>query len=202
VRRVLPKVEMKAQWNHDNEISLSTLSQGSITTGPAIAQGAQASARIGNKIQAMGLHIKGILFNNSTQESYVRMMVVGHNGTLDPMANLFRTSAPGTVSQISTIPGLDLMYMPINKEELTVYHDRTFRLGGSASGTAASNTRMISKFVKFNGRKVTYEGLNYGNGYQNWQYSVIWMAADANDDTSTGTAVELSQLTRFYFKDA
>jgi len=197
----MPKVEMKQLWIHDNEVQLSTLAQGNITTGPAVTQGTNAGTRLGNEIRAMGVHLKGSLYNNSGAESYARLIIVGHSGSLDPAANLFRSTHFGNVVAATGINGLDAIYYPVNKHELTVYHDRVYKLGGSSTGTAASNTRMFSKFVKFNGRKITYEGAATGPGLQSWQYSIIWIAADSNDDTSTGTVVELSQLHRFYFKD-
>jgi len=197
----MPKVEMKQVWIHDNEVQLNTLAQGMMYSGPVVPIGTGSNARIGNEIRAMGVHLKGALYNNSGAESFVRLLVLGHSGSLDPSTQIFRNTHSGNVAPVSTVNGMDAIYFPVNKNELHVYHDRVFRLGGSATGTAASNTRMFSKFIKLNGRKVQFEGGTTGLGTQNWSYSIVWIAADANDDTSTGTVVELSQLHRFYFKD-
>jgi len=198
---MLPKVEMKQIWIHDNEVQLNTLVQGQITTGPVVPLGTGSNARIGNEIRAQGLHLKGALYNNSGSESFVRLLILGHSGSLDPTTQVFRSTHAGNVAAPAAVNGMDAIYYPVNKNELTVYYDKVYKLGGSVSGTAASNTRMFSKFVKFNGRKVQYEGGTTGIGTQNWSYSIVWIAADANDDTTTGTVVELSQLHRFYFKD-
>jgi len=198
----MPKVEMKNTWTHDNEVQLSTLTQGYIALGPAITQGLNAGNRIGSDINAKGLHLRGVLYNNSASESYVRGMVVGFPGTFDPSTALFLNAGAGSTVGPSGINGLDAMYYPLNTDEMHVYWNQVFKLGGSASGTAGSNTRMFNKFVKFGGRRIAYKGNVTGIGNQNWQYALIWIAGDANDDTTTGTAVELSQLARFFFTDA
>lgn len=202
VKRIMPKPEVKVVWNHDNEVQLSTLSQGQYLSGPSITQGTGPSNRVGNDINSLGMHIKGVLYNNSTQESYVRAIVLGCTGTQDPTASLFRYAAAGTTAGLSAVVGLDAMYQPLNKLDFKVYWDQVFKLGGSGSGAAGSNTRMFTKFIKFNKRKVQYQSTSTGAGSQNWLYKIIYIASDANDDTSTGTAVELSALTRYYFTDA
>jgi len=144
-----------------------------------------------------------VLNNNSTSESFVRMLVLGYPATNgDPTINLFRNLPTGTTTGLSGVTGLDTIYYPINKLELHVYVDKVFRLAGSATGNSGSNTRFFSQFVKFGGKKVEFKAATAGTLNQNWMYSVIWIATDANDDTSTGTAVELSCLERLYFKDA
>lgn len=198
----MPKAEMKQIWQHTNEVAVNTLSQGTISVMPSIINGQSAQGRIGTSINAQGLHIKGAMYNNSTQESYVRLVVYGFNGSVDPYNNFFRNAGQNTVGAISSVNGLDAMYYPINKIDLHVYHDRVFKLGGSTTGAAASNTKMFSKFIKFGGRKITFKANTSGVGNQDWQYGICWIASDANDDTSTGTTVEVSMLERFYFKDA
>lgn len=199
---MIPKPEMKTTWSHENEVNLSTLAQGAISSGPALTQGNTAITRLGNEVRAMSLHLKGVLYNNSTQESLVRLMIVGGPGSLDPNTTIFRTAANGTTSGPTGVTGLDAMYYPINKMEYHVYKDKLYRFGPSASGSAATNTRSFSTFVKLGGRKITYKQNLTGTGNQSWQYHIVWIAADANDDTTTGTNVELSQLTRFWFTDA
>lgn len=196
----MPKIEMKQCWNHINEQALNTLSQGFQSLGPTLAVGTASNQRIGNIVHLKGLHIKGALNNNSTSESFVRFMILGYNTALgDPTALLFRNAATGTTSGVSGVNGLDAMYMPLNKVDLHVYHDRTMRIAGSATGNSGANVRMISKFVKFGGKKVEFKS---NAAYADWAYTVCWIAADANDDTSTGTSVELSYLERLYYKDA
>lgn len=207
VRRALPRVEMKTNWYHDNEVQLNTLSQGAMQAYPQVNQGTTDLARVGNDINMKSFQIKGVLNNNSTQESYARCLILGHAGSLDPTFSTFPIFAAGASGQtftISQVNGLDTMYYPINKVETHVYYDHVFKLAGSATGNSGVNTRMFSKFIKFpgKGRKVTFKANATGTGNQNWFISVYWIVADANDDTTTGTTVELSQLTRFWYTDA
>lgn len=203
VRRVMLKTEMKQAWAHHNEVQLSTLAQGYQSLGVCqVGQGTASNNRIGNIIRAKGIHIKGAFNNNSTSESFVRALIIGYPATNgDPTLNLFKNLPTNTSTGVSSVNGLDAMYYPINKTELHVYWDQVFRLAGSATGNSGANCKFFSHFVKLNGRKIEYKSTGSGFSNQNWMYSVIFIAADANDDTSTGTAVELSALERFYWID-
>lgn len=194
---------MKQTWNHLNEIQLSTLTQGYLSTGPFLSQGIGSNQRVGNDVNIMGLHIKGAMHNNSVGQTFVRALVVGYPGTNgDPSLNLFRNNGNGTTAGVSQVNGLDAMYYPINKLELHVYWDKVFKFSGADTGNAGSNTSMFNKFIKFGGRKVQYKGGGIGLGQQSWQYSVLWISADASDDTTTGTSVDLSYLEILHYKDA
>lgn len=203
VRRAMPKAEMKQIWSHTNESLLSTLTQGYVTSGPLCGAGTGPNSRIGNDITLHGLHLKGALYNNSAGETYVRCVVVGYPGTNgNPTLNLFRGGPGGLPASVTTVVGLDAMYYPLNKTQLHIYHDKVFKLAGNVNGNSGSNTRMFNKFFKFGGRKISYLGDQSGEGKQNWLYSVIWIAADASDDTTSGTSVDLSQMEIAYFKDS
>jgi hypothetical protein len=199
-KKVAP--EVKSVWTHDNEVQLSSLAQGFITSGPAVINGQAAHLRLGNEIKALSLHLKGILYNNSTQESYTRMIVLTHDGRMDPSTSLFRNSSNATVAGPASVVGLDAMYYPLNKVDFKVRVDKVFKISGSTTGAAGSNTRMFSQFIKFNGKRITYKGNTSGANVQDWFYTIIWINSDANDDTTTGTSMEMSQLQRFYFTDA
>lgn len=198
---------MKSNWYHDNEVQLNTLTQGAMQAYPQVSQGTTDLARIGNDINVKSFQVKGVLYNNSTQESYARLIICGHAGSLDPTFStfpIFMAGASGASYNISQVNGLDTMYYPLNKTELHIYHDKVFKIAGSATGNAGANTRMYSHFIKFpgKGKKVTFKGNTSGTGNQNWFISVYWICADANDDTTTGTVVELSQLTRIWYTDS
>jgi len=207
VKRAIPHVELKEIWIHDNEVQLNTLAQGALQAYPVVSQGASHAARIGNEINLKKFDIRGVLNNNSTSESFARMIVVGHDGNIDPtMATfpIFQSSSLGAISTISSVNGLDTMYYPLNATDLHVYEDKVFRLAGSATGNAAANVVYYKKTINFpgQGKLIKFKGNATGVGNQSWLITVIWVVADANDDTSTGTVVELSQLTRFNFSDA
>lgn len=206
VRRAMPAIEFKENWYHDNEVQLNTLTQGAMQAYPQVSAGTNHTTRVGNEISLKSFQVKGILNNNSGSESYARLLILGHDGNLDPTYStfpIFRNTANGTTSTISGVNGLDTMYYPINKVDCHVYYDKVMKLAGSATGNAGANTKMFSHMIKFpgKGKKIVYEASGTGVGSQNTYISVYWIVADANDDTSTGTVVELSQLTRFWFTD-
>lgn len=202
----MPAVELKQNWYHDNEVQLNSLAQGAMQAYPLISQGASALQRTGNEISMKSFQLKGVLSNNSGSESYARCLIFGHNGNIDPNYStfpLFRAGASGATYTISQVNGLDTMYYPLNKNDMTLYYDRVFKLAGSATGNGGSNTRQYSHFIKFpgKGKKVTFKANASGVTNQNWFISVYWIIADANDDTTSGTTLELSQMTRFWYTD-
>lgn len=203
VRRIMPKTEVKQTWSHTDEFPMNTLTQGNATnTNVGIVQSTSGVARVGNSLNALGMHIKGVFNNNSTSESYMRMVVLSNDPKYDWTTSLFRNADTGTVAGFSSVFGLNAMYYPLNKVDYTVRFDKVFKLAGSATGNSGSNTRMFSKYIKFGGKKVTFKANTTGSGNQDWTYNTLFFAADANDDTSTGTAVETSCLERFFYTDA
>jgi len=206
VKRAMPAIEFKENWYHDNEVQLNTLTQGAMQGYPQVSVGNSHITRIGNEISLKSFQVKGVLNNNSGSESFARLLILGHDGNIDPnfaTFPIFRNTSSGTTTTISSVNGLDCMYYPINKLDCKVYYDKVFRLAGAATGNAAGNTRMFSHFIKFpgKGKRIKYEATGTGVTNQNTFISVYWIVADANDDTTTGTTVELSQLTRFWYTD-
>lgn len=202
----MPKSEMKSIWNHDNEVNLNTLSQGAIVSLPTISQGTTSTGRIGNEVFLKMMHMKGVLYNNSTSETYVRLVIVGHDANISPVLSTFPLFVNGSSNNtvpVGSVNGLDAQYYPLNKKDLTVYTDRKWKLAGSNAEAGARNTKMFSECVKWRGqgKKICYEGNTTGYENQNWLCTIIWIVSDANDDTSLGTNVELSQLTRIYYTD-
>ena len=204
VKRIMPKVEVKQQWQHSNEVVLSTLAQGTLlTSGPAIGQGVSAGERIGNVVHLNAINFKGALNNNSGSESMVRWVIVGFpssNG--NPTLNLFRNASTGTSAAVSAVNGLDAMYYPLNTLELTIMFDKVYSLAGSATGNSAANVKLLNKTVQLGRRKVEFKSTAQSYGNTSWMYASIMIAADSNDDTTTGTGVEVSLLERLYFTDA
>lgn len=207
VKSVMPKIEVKTAWFHDNEVSLSTLAQGAMQAYPLLANGPTKSQRIGNDIMLTEFEIKGSLKNNSaTNTIYARALIVGHTGEIDPTIAtfpIFQGNFDETTLPVSSVNGLDAMYFPINKKELTVYHDKVYKLAGDANGNDGKETVFFSKHIKFGpkGMKVSYKGNTSGYKNQTKMVSVVWIVAEASDDTTTGFTVELSQLTRYWFTD-
>lgn len=198
---MMPKNEVKQAWTHHNEVNLNTLTQGYQSDGASIATAVSAVGRVGNAINCLGIHYRGVINNNSGSESVVRLIVVGHNGNQPVTSGLFRAAASNTVQGISSTNGLDAMYYPINKTDFHVYWDKLFKLGGVTGNSGASSVRTFSKYIKLNRKKIEFHNAGTGTAGQSWYYTLLAISADANDDTTTGTVVEFSALERFYYVD-
>nr|QTE03440.1 MAG: capsid protein [Syrmaticus reevesii CRESS-DNA-virus sp.] len=202
VKKMQPKVEMKQTWFHENEIAINTLTQGLSRVVPEpIVAGTGNTNRIGNDINAMSYHLKGALTNNANTEVYVRCIFFGCNASVDPAAVFFRQAGTGPTAPVSSINGLDAIYFPINKLELKVMWDKVYKLAGNSGSTTTSKTVLLNKFIKLGGKKLTYKG-PVDNIPDNYTYYVTWIASEAYDDTTTGQTVEVSYLSRFFYKDA
>jgi len=201
VKKLLPKIETKVFRMHANEVALNTLSQGYFFNGPAIVQGSGRGDRVGNEVSALGLDIRGVLNNNSTTESIVRMLVVSSKGPTDPSLELFDTGSTGSTGGLATINGLDAMYWQLNTNDFKIHVDKLVRLAGSATGNAAQNVQFIKENISFPKTRIKYDGTVTGILNQSWSYHIIFIASDANDDTSTGTVAEVSYLAKFLYQD-
>jgi len=201
VKRVMPKSELKRIVSYSDEAPLSTLVQGTVIPQLAVTQGLQVWNRIGNDIRVKGYHMKAVLNNNSTTPSYIRVLVAWTQMDTDvsfTAAQLFGDiNLAGTSGSTSTIPGLNIMYYPVNRLQFTPVIDKVYKLGGSGD---PSCTRMISKFVRMN-KPVKFLANSTGTGGQNWQLTLFYLVAEAADDTAGGTAIEVSHVTRIYFTD-
>jgi len=202
VKNLLPKIETKEIRFHTNEVGLNTLSQGYFLQGPLIVQGTSRSSRIGNEVSAIGLDIRGVLCNNSTTESIVRVLVVSSSGSTDPTLELFQATDPGITGGLSTITGLDAMYYPLNTNDFRIHVDKVVRLAGSATGNGAENVQFMKEHINFPKTRIKFDGNTTGIVNQSWSYHIILIATDANDDTSTGTVAEASFMSRFFYQDA
>jgi len=197
----MPKVELKRIVSYVDEVPLSTLVQGSALPMFAVTQGTAVWNRSGNEVSVKGFHIKGILNNNATNPQYIRMIAAWTAADTDvgfTTATLFAdVSLSGTTGGTSTIPGLNIMYHPINRMQYTPVIDKVFKLGGSGDPTC---TRMFSKFVKMN-KTVKFLANSTGTGVQSHQLTLFYLVAEGNDDTTGGVAIEVNHVARTFFTD-
>jgi len=199
---MLPKVELKRIVSYLDESSLTTLVQGSAIPMISITQGLQAWNRIGNEVRIKGFHIKGILNNNATTPNYVRMILAWTQADTDvsfTAATLWGdTNLAGLTGGTSSYPGLNLMYLPINKMQYKPVYDKVVKLGGSGD---PSCTRMFSKFIRMN-KTIKFIANSTGTGVQSEQLTLFYVVSESGDDTSGGQIVETHHVARTYFTDA
>lgn len=199
--RTYLKPEVKQMTRSIDEASLNTLTQTpSAFSMCVIAQGTNDYERVGNKIKMIGLHINGILYNNTTTTNYVRMVVLNQQ---NPETDVTSTSTNildvNTITNISSIPGLNSIYAPINKLTYQVLYNRVFKLGSSSS-TDGSQTTHFKKFIKLN-KEIVYVGSSGSDCTRNNIRVLVW-AAEAPDDAALGVVVELSGYCSAYYIDA
>jgi len=203
-RTVNREIETKQFWTQVDEIPLSNFANQTYVQGvDAILQGVGHSERIGNNVKLQGLHIKGVINNNFTSTVFVRMLIFYVNSQTG-LSNLTGSELFQGVGGVPVNAGgllLNAIYQPINKNLVTVLHDKTFRMGGSneSSGTCAT---VFNKFVKLYGKKIMYDGNAAGSLNQSKRLQVAFISANAADDDSGETTLDLSYICRLYYKDA
>jgi len=196
------KPEMKVQsFTEANETVMNTLSTQYLFQEFTCSQGLGNAQRIGNEILLQGFHTKGVLHNNSTGTIWVRKLILGYSDSIQDGAftELFRLNL-GTTGDLTTVVGLDVIYRPINKVKFHVYKDQVHKLSSNAD-TAGNHTKFFNDFQKFGGSKIKYEANTGGFTNQDKRFCILWLVADANDDTSLGNPIELSNITSWYFTD-
>lgn len=198
------QAEKKKKINYVDEVNVNTVSQGQFYDMLYIGQGTDSQTRIGDEIKASGLHIKGVLRNNSTTTTnYVRMVVFWSKDTTNytSSSDLFQLNA-GTSADFTNanVAGLNSIYMPLNKAQITPIYDKVFRLGMTTSDDGG-DTIFFNKFLKLHNRRIKYEGSAVGaTNLAPRLHLGIW-ASEAPDDTGAGTNVELSCIHTLYFTD-
>lgn len=197
-RRVLMKTsETRTNWVHVNEQSLSTLT-GYLAYDPlVVSEGTGKEERIGSEIIPTGLHIKGVVHNNGSGPNFVRIVVVKSNTRQQVTTGDFFGGETGLGQDITDVTGLDRMYWPIHKNVHQVLYDKVIKLEKSGE---VGNCRMFNKWLKLGG-KIKYDGGNTGSEQLTPRYHIVYLSAEAADDTSTGQTVEVSALHRFFYKD-
>jgi hypothetical protein len=204
VRRELSKnIEMKRHYQLQNEVNVSTLSQGTNWYDlSAVDTGTGPNDRIGLQIRAKGLHVAGALHNNGSTTNYVRMIVIQQHSQ-DALSSASDVFQQGTATgDFSDITGMKTMFYPLQKVDFKVLYHRIFKL--NPAGTAGQNdeSRMFRKFIKLD-RTIRFENVTTeGDNVQRPRYWLGCWAAEAPDDPGLGENIELSFLSRFYFTDA
>lgn len=183
-----------------NEESLSTVTQGSFVDPLDIGQGDTINDRAGDTIYVTGIRIRGVLHNNASNINMVRMCLLQTNedANFSAATDLFE-SGTGAVD-FSTVTGLNTMYHDFEKQKIKVKWDQVVSLG-TASDTSSAQVKYFDQFIRFPGRglKVKYLGSSTGAAQVFPRLHLGFWAAEAPDDTSTGTTVEVSMRALTYF---
>jgi hypothetical protein len=205
-KQLRKNTELKYSYIETDEQYASTLNQSPDNFKKLVSLlgvGTGKSGRIGWDIGVRGLQMQWILNNNNSQVNYVRLLVVRlkqpSNGA-DTLDDKLLTNVAGSQINLSTgATGLNAMYYPVDKSYCSVIYNRVVKLAGSGDTTGA-NTKVIRKFIKMRS-KISW----LGDAYNNLCNGALWftaIAAEANDDTGTGTNVEISGFAKMWFVDS
>lgn len=204
VRKELNKnVEIKRHYVHNNEVTVSTLSQGTNWYDlTSIDQGVNADERIGMEVMAKGIHLAGHLHNNGSTTNWVRMVVIQQHtqDDISSLSEVFQKS--GNTADFSSTVGMQAMYFPLQKVDFKVLYHRVFKLNPAGTAGLLDESRMFKKFIKLNKKIKFQKDLSEGADLQRPRYWLGCWAAESPDDTGLGESIELSFLSRFYFTDS
>lgn len=199
VKRYL-KPEVKRVQRSLDEQSLNTLNQTAVAfSHSVVAQGTDQHQRVGNKIKAIGIENRIVMKSNATMTTYVRVLTIcQQNPEVDITSITTNLFEDNTITNINTEPGLNAMYLPVNKERYQVIRDRVYRLSptGAADG---SDTVMRRYFIKMS-KPIVYDSSSASDCSRN-NIRTIFICSEAPDDVGAGAVVEISGITTLFYTD-
>jgi len=161
---------------------------------------ASSQGRIGDKVDSVGISVKGHIYNNDTSnDSHVRVMVVQNKSnegfsTADLLEGVNNTDVPLTGTMID-------MWRSVNTDKYRVLATRVLKMGNGGN-PQGMGTKMFKMWIPMK-TKINWSG----GGAQNIQplgkdcYLVIF-GSRSNDDDLAGHYFETSFQSKFYYKDA
>lgn len=202
----LPKAVIPEMKRHAptviNGTNMSTLGHAPLVQNSfSIGGGVNESDRIGNKILARGLMIRGAFFNrNSNNKGLVARLAIIQDREADSI-----TPFDGDQALVNGNGNVDLStlseqacFLPWNKYRYRVFYDQTFRL--SPENVNANDYKQFKKFIKLN-MPVMYGGSGAGSLKSKPVQVVMW----ATDPSSS--AIDTENITAYcdttlYYNDA
>lgn len=170
---------------------------------PHPAQGPGSNERIGNKIKPTGLSAN-VLFNNNTSENlWVRYMILKINQATETDAVILDNLLEGFNGQDTAGDGsLKDLIRKINRETVVVMKDEIFELGGTGSGANTQTTSVATRknYFKLKTPDMTFQD-NVSNNPQNFRYITAYMVRRADGDEVLGEVIEVSYNLDFYYKE-
>ena len=202
VKKQLSKYsETKCKWLPLDETAITTLTQFYAYDPLVITQGLQPDQRIGNEIRLSGFHSRLMFKSNADTNTWVRLALVKtYDETQITSSSYILEDANGAQLRPMDVTGLNLIYHPFDKQRIQVLYQRVIKLAPNTSVDAKDIT-MIRRFVKLHNMKIQYEGNNTGSLNVKPRLHMLLMAADANDDTTLGNTIEVSGISRLWYKD-
>lgn len=201
IRRTVNRMsETKQNWLSINESSLTT-THGAVFYDPMqVNRGNDRDDRQGIQISPTGIHLKGFLHNNGGETDFVRIIIFRAKvQTNFGTAIECFDNADGNPVDPSVINDGRLMYYPLSKNKMTVLWDRVFKVGPKTTATNGQHVQFFNQWIPLRG-KVRFDGLNDGNDNAYPRYHIAFFHTEA-DQENIGETMEVSFLSRFFYKD-
>lgn len=163
-----------------------------------MSTGSGVAKRIGLKIQARGIHVKGHFFNRDGNPAYfVRMLVLqdksNNSQTFNGDEVLMKANVP-----VSHAQGTESAYLSINKNRYKVYSDKLIKL--SSANTNAENLKIFNTFIKLN-MPIKYDG-EFGNDIATNNIQIVYWAVNPSNSVSTTEQIQANYSTTAFYQDA
>lgn len=192
---------------------------------PEISQGSSEQNRIGNKIEAKGLYVKGhlstiwpnIVSNNSSfQTMYVRILCLSDK--IYPVDSIAYGGFPTSYNQLlqkgNTATNFlfsdqTSLYRPVNTDRFTVHYDKVIKLGSYSANLGTANVDQINGLHRFSYKVPMKSMLKYNDTESrptniNMPFMLIGYCPGDNYAITSGATtqfVRCSYYSDFYYKD-
>jgi len=201
VRRMMPKTELKRNVSYYDEISQSTLTQGSVTPMISITQGTGVNSRIGNQITVKGFQLR--VYSITTQRRRITFACCWCGPRVTPSPG----SPPRTCSRMRIRRWCCGCRLRQRRQHPLLSRQQEClpsRLGQGLQAWRVRRPILYSHVqqVHQDEHDHQYNGNNAGDGSQDKQLTLFVLAAESGDDVGMGQTVELSHVGRVFFTDA
>lgn len=170
---------------------------GTIQAAFHLLEGPGLEERIGRKILARGIHVKGHFYNKPGQVCFfVRMLILQDkedNAATFTGDQLFLKA--GTA--VSHNQGTESAYLGVNKARYRVYSDKLMKL--SSSSNNAENIQIFKTFVKLN-TDIRYNGPGFGDITQN-NIQIVYFPINPTGSVVTTEKITANMQTTMYYMD-
>lgn len=166
-KAVIPEMKRKDVVIENAQSLVLGQNLGTVTKCFHLEQGPGLEQRIGRRVLARGIHVKGHFYNKPGQPCFfVRMLILQdkeNNAATFSGDELFLKAG----QPVSHTQGTESAYLGINKARYRVYSDKMMKLASSSNN--AENIQIFKTFVKLN-TDIRYDGNTFtsitGNNIQ------------------------------------
>lgn len=169
-----------------------------------IAQGTHSYDRVGSKIKVIGLQFKNFFHNNTTVPIWIRMVLlrVPAGTTMGPSSTLFMNTL-NSEANFTAVNGMNSMMKPIHPAFGKVMFNKVIKIIPSVATGESSGFIRYNRFFKFpRGINVQFNESGVTAGNLNTQLVFGVWAAEAPEDTTTGSTIEWTYECNCFFTDA